>query len=278
MEWLTYQIQQKLKPALRVVLFYSLIIPFSNAFGAIQFSLEEQAWIKEHPIVYVGADENWPPFDFIGQNDRHQGIASDYLHELEKVTGLQFDVRGDIWKKVINDIKTGKLDILACAANTAERQEFLYFTDPYISIDTVIVVRKEQPNYESLGDLSGKKVALPKGTYINELLATQYPEINLDFVKSNQEAIQAVSIGKADAYVGNLAVVSHFIEKDLLTNLKIVARIPAEKNHLSIAISKDKPLLHSILSKGLASISNEKRREIRRKWINIGTNIPESSV
>jgi PAS domain S-box-containing protein len=275
MEWLSDNIQAGLNTACRFVLLCFLSLHVTNIFGAIQLSSEEQAWIEEHPVVNVGADENWPPFDFIGSNNQHQGIASDYIQELEKITGLKFNVRGDVWKNVLDDIKSGKLDILACAVNTPERQAYLRFTAPYISIDTVIVVRKEQPNYESLGDLSGKRVALPKGTYINELLETQYPEISLDFVKSNQEAIQAVSIGKADAYVGNLAVVSYFIEKDLLTNLKIVARIPAEKNHLSIAISKDKPLLHSILSKGLASISNEKKREIGRKWINIGANIPE---
>ncbi len=275
MGWVSDYTQVNKNGACRFLITCLLSLYASNIFGAFQLSSQEQAWIDENPVVNVGADANWPPFDFLNSNSQHQGFASDYLHELEKITGLKFNVHGDIWKNVIADIKAGKLDILACAANTEERRSYLNFTEPYVSIDTVIVVRKGHEDYESLEDLSGIKVALPKGTYINELLTTQYPEINLAFVKSNQEAIQAVSTGKADAYVGNLAVISYFLEKDLITNLKIVARIPAEKNHLSIAITKDKPLLHSILSKGLASISEDKRRETHRKWISVDTNIPE---
>jgi PAS domain S-box-containing protein len=278
MEWLSNYTLTSFNKACRFLLICFLYLYASNTLGALQFTPEEQAWIVENPIVNVGADANWPPFDFIGSNGQHQGFASDYLQELEKITGLKFNVHGDVWKNVITDIKSGKLDILACAANTPERRAYLNFTDPYVSIDTVIVVRKEQENYEDLEDLSGIKVALPKGTYINELLASEYPKIKLEFVKSNQEAIYAVSIGKADAYVGNLAVVSHFMEKDLLTNLKVVARIPAEKNHLSIAIKKDKPLLHSILAKGLTSIAEDKRREIHRKWVNVDTNITETNL
>lgn len=248
----------------------------NTAFAAIDLTPEEKDWIEKNPIVEVGADQNWPPFDFIAENGQYQGIASDYITELSEITGLTFSVRGDIWKNVMADIKSGKLDMLACAANTPERRTYLNFTDPYISIDTVIVVRKEQPTYHSLAELNGKTVALPKGTYINEFLETHYPKIKLNFVKSNQEAIHTVSVGKADAYVGNLAVVSYFMELDLLTNLKIVARVPQEKNRLSMAVRQDKPLLHSILQKGLAQIEEERRREIFRTWINIELAVPET--
>jgi ABC-type amino acid transport substrate-binding protein len=67
-------------------------------------------------------------------------------------------------------LKTQELDMLACAANTQERREYLNFTAPYIAIDTVFVSRKGTPAIYSLTDLEGKTVALPKGTYIHELL------------------------------------------------------------------------------------------------------------
>ncbi len=234
---------------------------------ALQLTTEEQNWLAKHLIITVGVDQNWPPFDFIDSEKRHQGIASDYLKLLAKILNVKFSTTAGEWKNVIHAVKSAHLDMLACAVNTAERRKFLNFTTPYIEIDTVFVTRKDQPGVTSLAELSNKTVALPKSTYIHELLKNQHTDISFLFVKSNEEALQAVSLGNADAYVGNLAVVSYFIEKDLLTNLRIDSRLSAEKSKLAFAINKNLPLLQSILQKGLNTITESTRREILNKWV-----------
>lgn len=239
---------------------------------------EEQAWLNNHPIITVGADQNWPPFDYVNSEKKHQGIASDYLTHLAKILNIHFKVTPDVWKNVINGVKSNQLDMLACASNTEKRRLFLNFTRPYIEIDTVFVTRNNQPAVNSLTDLSGKKVALPKDTYIHELLKSQQQNITFLFVKSNQEALQAVSLGNANAYVGNLAVISHFIEKDLLTNLRIDNRLSSEKSKLAFAIGKNHPLLHSILQKGLDSLPASTHLEISRKWINFNSTAIETNL
>jgi len=253
-------------------LLLSLLFLFSSqlfsASQTLNLTIEEQNWINNHPIISVGVDQNWPPFDFVDSNKNHQGIASDYLEHLSKKLNLKFITTAGIWENVITGVKSGQLDMLACASNTEERRNFLNFTTPYIEIDTVFVTRQDQPAINTLSELSNKTVALPKSTYIHELLAKQAIDISFLFVRSNQEALQAVSLGNADAYVGNLAVISHFIEEDLLTNLKIDNRLPSEKSKLAFAVSKKRPLLHSILQKGLISLSEDTHREIKRKWIN----------
>ena len=71
--------------------------------------------------------------------------------------GIRFSVTADKWDNVISGVKNGSLDILACASNTEDRREYLLFPDPYIEIDTVIVVRKEQQEkVVDLDSLGGK--------------------------------------------------------------------------------------------------------------------------
>jgi len=234
----------------------------------LNLTQEEQIWLNNHPVISVGADQNWPPFDFINSKKEHQGIASEYLKILSSTLNVKFKVTADIWKNIMSGIKSQQLDMLACASNTEERRKFLNFTSPYIEIDTVFVTRNNQTAINTLSDLAGKTVALPKSTYIHELLKKQPFTIHFLFVKSNQEALQAVSLGSADAYIGNLAVVSHFIEEDLLTNLKVDNRLPAAKSKLAFAISNKHPILHSILQKGLNAIPDSAHRKITRKWIN----------
>ena len=247
----------------------SQVISANNA-PQLPLSEIESQWIRDHPVIKVGADQNWPPFDYEDEQGLHQGISSDYLTLLSEMLGIRFSVTADKWDNVISGVKNGSLDILACASNTEDRREYLLFTDPYIEIDTVIVVRKEQQEkVVDLDSLGGKTIAVPKGTYIYEMLTDKFPNIHLNIVKSNEDALKALSIGEADAYVGNLAVASHFIEVDLLTNLQIVSRLENEQAILGIAVRKDWPVLHSILQKALGAISAEQHKNIRRRWIQL---------
>jgi len=252
-------------------IFVSFLMSFASLLWAnesLGLNADERAWLTHHPIIRVGVDQNWPPFDYVDSKGRHQGISSSYLKLLTKKLGVQFKISSDVWSRVLQGTKTHQLDMLACASNTVERREYLNFTQPYIEIDNVFVTRESTPAVNTLADLSGKTVALPKGTYINELLKSKGQNISFYFVPSNEEALQAVSLGKADAYVGNLAVVSYFIEKDLLTNLHIDNRLSFEKSKLAFAVRKDWPILQGILAKGLASISDDERKIIIRKWVN----------
>ncbi len=254
----------------RQSIFVSLLLCFSGlllADNSINWTEAERTWLDKHPVIHVGVDQNWPTFDYVDSKGRHQGISSSYLKILSKKLGVQFKISSDVWANVLKGVKTHRLDMLACASNTVERREYLRFTPAYIEIDNVFVTRESTQAINTLTDLSGKIVALPKGTYIHELLKSKGQKINFHFVPSNEEALQAVSLGKADAYVGNLAVVSYFIEKDLLTNLRIDNRLPFEKSKLAFAVRKDWPVLQAILAKGLASIDDDRRNRIIRKWV-----------
>ena len=115
----------------------------------------------------------------------------------------------------MNSMRKGELDGLACAVGTDERKEYLSFSPPYFSIPTAIIVREETRDIGDIRDLFGKTVSINKGSYMHEWLENRYPEIILH-TKSNDKSVQAVSHGKADAYIGNLAVANHIISERLL--------------------------------------------------------------
>ena len=233
----------------------------------LQLTEEEQTWLNQHPIIKVGADQNWPPFEFADKNGLHQGIAADYLKFIGQQLGITFEVTPNIWKKVLQQAQDKELDILSCAGQTKERKAWFNFSEPYIEIDTVIVVTNDNKQIKDIKDLFGKSVALPKNNFVHEQLRQRFPKINFYFTRSNEEALQAVSLGEADAYVGNLAVAGHFIEKNLLTNLKIVQQTPFEKTRLSLAIRKDWPELLSIINKVLATVNPQQHKKIVSKWL-----------
>ncbi|MBP7637162.1 MAG: hypothetical protein KBA18_04740, partial [Kiritimatiellae bacterium] len=58
----------------------------------------EQAWLREHPVIRVALDPDWPPVEFMDRNGRMCGLTIDYLALISEMTGIRFDrVEGLAW-------------------------------------------------------------------------------------------------------------------------------------------------------------------------------------
>ena len=236
------------------------------AFTTPDFTLEEKNWIKEHPVVYLGADYNWPPYEFVNSQNKHDGISADYLELISKKSGLIFHVTSGVWSKILSDMKKKKFDGLSCAVKTKEREKYLNFSLPYLSMPLAIVTRNSTQGIKTLKDLKGKLVAVNRGSYLHEWLNKHHPEINLYLTNSNSNSLQNLSFGKVDAYIGNIAVATFIIKENLLSNLTIVNRLENLDTQVSIAIDKEKPILLAIINKTLKSINDNERRLVTQKW------------
>ena len=247
-------------------LFLLFTLFFSSLLFGVTYTQQELQWIKEHPVVTLGADYKWPPYDFVDKEAKHSGISADFLKLISKKSGLKFDVKAGIWDNVISQMRDKKLDGLTCAVETTQRDEYLSFTKPYVSMAMAIVVQYNNKTITDIKDLDNKIVAVNKGSYLNEWLREKYPNIKLYLTASNEESLEAVSFSKADAYVGNIAVATYIIKEKYLSNLKVVNKIPNMTTDVSIAIDKEKPILYSIMEKTLLAISQEERQKIIEKW------------
>jgi two-component sensor histidine kinase len=245
----------------------------------IEFSEKEKEWIKNHPVIYHGYEPNWPPYE-IFENGRYSGIVGDYVKILEREIGIAIEPIPNItWEKTITGLKSGEVDFTVCAGITDERKEFLNFTEPYISSPMVIVTRVDGDYVGNLRHLVGKTISLPKRYYTGEMIRQDYPGIKIDFKPNIEEAIRAVSIGETEAFVGNLVVVSYYIEHKGYSNLKIAAPTDYNKAHIALAARKDWPELISISQKVFDHISYQERDAILQKWIKVrfeyGVNMKE---
>ena len=125
-----------------IIFFISSLFASVNENNKSIFTPEELQWIKSNPVIKVGADANWPPFEYVDEKGDYQGIASEYLELLSEYTGLRFEIFAEDWYSVISKIKEKKLDMLACVAKTEDRENYLNYTTPYLNIDVVVIAKK----------------------------------------------------------------------------------------------------------------------------------------
>jgi len=237
----------------------------------IEFTEAEKKWIKTHPVIYHGYDATWHPFEFYNEKDTtYSGIIGDYIKIVEDKTGIDLKPIPDItWEETIKKLETGEVDLATGISANKRRRVFLNFTKPYMSFPLVIVTRKDYDFIGGLKDLRGKEVALPIGFYTSEMIAKDFPSIKINHKKDVKEALESVSFGNTDAFIGNLAVVSYYINKEGFTNIKIAAPTKYKNSDLSFGVRKDWPELVSIVDKVFESISLEKHNEIKTDWIQV---------
>ncbi len=249
-----------------LIFFISSLFASINENTKSMFTAEELQWIKDNPIVKIGVDADWPPFEYVDINGNYQGIASEYLELLSEYTGLKFEIDAKDWYSVISKIKEKKLDMLACVAKTEDREKYLNYTSPYLNIDVVVIAKKEL-QIKNFDEIKNYTIAVQKGNFVYENLIKRYPNIKFIFATSNKEAFELVSYGTADIFIGNMPVFSYFVEKELYTNIEVKFKADFDKIGLSMAILKEKETLFNIIQKVMPLIIKNEEEKINKKWI-----------
>jgi polar amino acid transport system substrate-binding protein len=235
----------------------------------ITLTTAEETWIRGHPVIRLGVDPEFAPFEYITSEGLYIGIASEYIKILNQRLGLKMQVTKDLtWKEAVDKAKTKEIDVLPCVGLTQERKNFLIFSKPYINFHRAIITRTDNPFLTGLSDIENMKVAVQQNSS-HEGYLRENTMIRPLLYETLQEALLAISNGQAQAFVGNIASSTYWIRKLNLTNLKVAAPVSQETQNLHFAVRDDWPELISILNKGLASISQEKENDIRKRWVNI---------
>ncbi|MGD9786731.1 MAG: EAL domain-containing protein [Sulfuricellaceae bacterium] len=235
----------------------------------IFLSTEEKAWLQQHPRLRLAPDPNFPPIEFFDEQGRYQGLVADYYRLIEDRLGIQFEiVHAASWEEVIRMARNHEVDIVGAAQWTPSRADYLLFSPPLLDIPNVIIARSGSQDMQTLNDLAGRRVVITQGNALDEYIRSRYPAIRLQPVPDDLSALQDVAFGDADATVVNLAIASYLIDRYGIANLR-VAGDSGKSNALYIASRSDWPILNRILSKGLASITDDERQAIARRWIHL---------
>jgi len=238
--------------------------------SSFQLTDEEQAWLKKHPVLKMGVDPDFAPYEFIDTNGKHSGLAADFIQSIAKKLGIKIQMVSDLsWPDVIANMKTKNLDLISAMTKTPERIKFSTFTQPYLYYPSVIITRKNYPDLENLDELINHPVALVKDYAFTELALKQQPKIKPVYVDSVTAGLNHVVAGKVDALVVDLATSSYLMSKNNLLNLRVNTLTRFQTEGLRIAVRPDYPLLRTILDKALGATSLAEKIAIRKKWVTI---------
>ena len=244
----------------------------------VELTDAEKQFIRAHPVITLGVDPKFIPYEFIDNDGIYKGIAADYIDLICERTGLKMVVARDLtWSEAYEKGVSKELDALPCVSKTPERERYFLFSDPYYEFQRVVFVKNDNREIESFEDLRDGKVAVQINSSHYGYLS-EFENIELSPYPTVEEALFALSEGKENAFVGNLATTSYLINANGITNLRFITIKSEEPQSLYFAVRNDWPELVSILNKALASIEESEKIEINNKWIGVQEDIDYSGV
>lgn len=244
----------------------------------IELTEEEINWLAEDYTVKIRVG-NWPPFMIIDEdNDTPivEGIAIDYIETIFNYHNIKYKYimpSEYTFSESLEQLKNNtNIDFIPTAKITNEREEYISFTQEYIISPYVIFSRDDSSYIDSLNDLEGLTISIPKGYALIDIIKTEYPNIKLDIVEGDDlvnQCIKKLASGEVDAYIGNLAVGSYLIYKNGYSNVKVASPTPFEAHANAMAIRSDWTELTSIINKTLDQFSQKNHSDISNTWLNI---------
>jgi HD-GYP domain-containing protein (c-di-GMP phosphodiesterase class II) len=239
---------------------------------SINFTAEEQGYLRNHPGLVVSNQNDWAPFDF-EQAGEPMGFSIDLLRLLSDKTGLKLQfVNGYQWSELIEAFKEREIDILHSVWKTKEREAMGLFSDSIYNSKNYIIAPVGAPDIQQFSDIKDETVVVVNGWVTQDFFQKKYPAIKTLIVDSAEDAFLALSKGDADILVDSKESFLYQTQRLSIENLQISAWSKEldeyRDNDIYIMVQNDQPILLSIINKTLSSLTAQERQSLRQKWFN----------
>ena len=233
----------------------------------VSLSDSEQQWLDQHPVVRVGAIDDFAPLAFFDADGRFSGLTAQLLNLISQRSGLTFEVvRGQSLDRQVEQLRSGELDLLPVLTPSRERELEMRFTRSYANSPFVLITDLKAQAPRSLEEMAGKRLALYRGNPLREYLLEHVPQINLIELSSPADGTRALLDGRADATLSSLLVARYQIDHQYRERLRIVSTLGDQPARIAMATAPDAPQLQSILNKALLGIAPQEIDGLVARW------------
>ncbi|WP_221795044.1 ATP-binding protein [Oceanobacter mangrovi] len=244
-----------------LVLTVWLCSPLANA---IELNAEEQYWISQHPSLTIGVLRNSPPFDFINNYGRPDGVSQQLAAEILQTLGIKANYVSGNWQELVSKAQQGEIDILPGVASNSALSSELLFSNAYLRQSLYIFGHSDLVGIDE-DHLARLRLAIPAGAPEIASLKSSYPTLQLIEVADIDQAIQLVLQQQADLVAGLYSVLHYKLGQQGVLNIKPLLNFSALD--LRMAVPMNEPIIRDLLNKALDDYSQTQISNMVSEWL-----------
>ncbi|MBZ9686976.1 transporter substrate-binding domain-containing protein [Clostridium estertheticum] len=235
-----------------------------------RLNASDKEYLKEYGDLIYGSDQNTPPLRYLNSDSgQYEGLVIDYFNALSIELGVKIKMKPMVWNDALTALERGDIDFCDMHASKDRSRSFI-FTDPIYYQRGAILIKKNNTNIKTPGDIKGKTIAAIKGDYIFEHLAENYTDVHGVETKNLRDAISRLEKSDVDAVLGDESVINYYLTQEGLSREYSILNEYLYERPALIGVKKGNERLVTILNKAIYQLQKDNTMErIYGKWFGI---------
>jgi ABC-type amino acid transport substrate-binding protein len=174
----------------------------------LNVAVDVRAW-DATVALRVGVAPVSPPMIF-KEGSKITGLEADFAQALGKYLSRPIKFVELPWEDLIDALVSDKIDIIMSSMTITRAREFrIAFSDPYMRIDQMALIRATDKNrYTLFVDAAATRTfGVKKGTTGDALVQQEFPRAKRKYFKSDEEGATALRKGKIDLFIDDSSMI-----------------------------------------------------------------------
>ncbi|WP_339628823.1 transporter substrate-binding domain-containing protein [uncultured Pseudomonas sp.] len=233
----------------------------------INLSDADWRWLRlKHGLRLGTSAPDYPPFDLTTSERDYEGLSADYAGLVAQLLDTSIDVRRYPDRSAaLRALANGEIDLLGSANQFELDQGAFILSEAYVVDQPVLIARIGDPAVNAT-DLSGRTLAVGYDYMPLPQVAARYPGARIEQYRSTEQAIAAVAFGQADVMLSDAISAQYLIQKNYSNHVRIAHLGEPQPRGFSFALRQDNLELQRLLNSVLASITEDQRQSIQKRW------------
>jgi len=226
------------------------------------------AKVKQNGEIRMAMSGQYPPFNFVDENNKLTGFDVEMGGEVAKRIGVKGVPLSTAWDGIIAGLLANKYEwICGSMAITEVRLKSIDFSDPYYRSGAQLFVKKGSP-LKSVKELKGKKVGVTLGTTYEKWVRDNISGADVRTYKGVPDMVLEISTGRIDGFITDKIVGALAIKKQGVPIALAGDLLYEEK--MGIALRQNNPDLKAAMNAALADMKKDGTyHSISMKWLGI---------
>ena len=214
--------------------------------------------------ISVVMDDNYPPYVFRDSQGNLQGILVDQWALWSKKTGIQAELYAMDWADALDGMRAGKYDVIDTAFQNEERDTWLDFSAPYVTIDVPIFHSNQIGGITDAASLKEFTVAVKAGDACIPILQAAGVEKIVEY-PSYEAIVAAAKSGDVSVFVvDEPAALYYLYQKGIVNAFSRSQSLYSGQFHR--AVKKGDTTMLALIREGFGRISSEELHQIDDHW------------
>lgn len=216
--------------------------------------------------VRFAPEKDYGPFIYQDSTGKVVGLSMEVLNAIRPALKSPIEILpAQPLSEILEGVKRGDVDLVSSLRPTPERSQYLAFTQPYVKVPAVLVVRQNS-HPPTLEDMEGQPVAVGKGYAVEAFVRQSYPKVQWRAVADDTAALRELQSGALAGVVADVASVGFTVRLQQLKGLQVAGAVGFEYP-LSFAYRKELKDLGQQLENGLRNLDPNARQALVDRWL-----------